>query len=164
MAPHIAVFTKNRTNPAYEAARLGADRTANRLGASTIHYVPETPDSVPEQIALIGDGSALYTAQALWTSARYRIPVIWVILNNTSYRILKQRIVAMRGLAEQADTFVGMELTDPTIDFVGLARSLGIEAQRAKTVHEATDLVAQGLKDGSSLLIDVDMDRSFKPM
>src|SRR5512141_742815 len=51
--PRIAVFTKNRNNPAYEAARLGADRTAARLGATTVHYVPEKPDSVPEQIALI---------------------------------------------------------------------------------------------------------------
>src|ERR1043166_3733066 len=51
--PRIAVFTKNRTNPAYEAARLGADRTAARLGAETVHYVPDMPDSVPEQIALI---------------------------------------------------------------------------------------------------------------
>lgn len=54
MSPRIAVFTKNRTNPAYEAARIGADRTARRLGASTIHYVPEQPDDVTEQIALIG--------------------------------------------------------------------------------------------------------------
>ena len=51
--PRIAVFTKNRTNPAYEAARLGADRVAARLGASTVHYVPERPDNVAEQIALI---------------------------------------------------------------------------------------------------------------
>ena len=51
--PRIAVFTKNRTNPAYAAARLGADRTAARFGATTSHYVPEMPDSVPEQIALI---------------------------------------------------------------------------------------------------------------
>jgi ribose transport system substrate-binding protein len=53
MSPRIAVFTKNRTNPAYEAARLGADRVAARLGASTVHYVPEQPDDVDEQIALI---------------------------------------------------------------------------------------------------------------
>ncbi|MEA3026661.1 MAG: ribose transport system substrate-binding protein [Alphaproteobacteria bacterium] len=51
--PRIAVFTKNRTNPAYEAVRLGAGRTAERLGAITVHYVPAIPDSVPEQIALI---------------------------------------------------------------------------------------------------------------
>jgi benzoylformate decarboxylase len=115
-------------------------------------------------VALIGDGSAMYTVQALWTAAHYRLPVIWVIFNNTSYRILKQRLVMLRGLAEQADKFVGMELTDPAIDFVGLARSLGIEAQRAKTVKDTTDLIAKALKDGTSLLIDVDMERGYKPM
>ena len=61
-------------------------------------------------VALIGDGSAMYTVQALWTAAHYQLPVIWVIFNNTSYRILKQRLVMLRGLAEQADKFVGMEL------------------------------------------------------
>lgn len=53
MPPRIAVFTKNRTNPAYEAARIGADRTATRLGAVATHHVPRQPDNVPEQIALI---------------------------------------------------------------------------------------------------------------
>jgi ribose transport system substrate-binding protein len=53
VSPRIAVFTKNRTNPAYDAARIGADRAALRLGASTLHYVPEQPDNVLEQIALI---------------------------------------------------------------------------------------------------------------
>lgn len=51
--PTIAVFTKNRTNAAYAGARLGADRVAARLGARTVHYVPETPDDVGEQIALV---------------------------------------------------------------------------------------------------------------
>jgi ribose transport system substrate-binding protein len=51
--PTIAVFTKNRSNPAYAAARLGADRTAQRLGARTVHYVPQKPDDIGEQIALI---------------------------------------------------------------------------------------------------------------
>ncbi len=51
--PTIAVFTKNRTNPAYAAARLGADRTAQRLGAQTVHYVPRKPDDAAEQSALI---------------------------------------------------------------------------------------------------------------
>ena len=51
--PTIAVFTKNRSNPAYAAARLGADRSAQRLGARTVHYVPRKPDDIDEQIALI---------------------------------------------------------------------------------------------------------------
>jgi benzoylformate decarboxylase len=115
-------------------------------------------------VALIGDGSAMYTVQALWTAARYRLPIIWVIFNNTSYRILKQRLVAMRGLAEQADTFVGMELNDPAIDFVGLAKSLGIEGARARNVKETTDLIGKALKEGTALLIDVDMERNYKSM
>ena len=57
-----------------------------------------------------------------------------------------------------------MDLVDPPIDFVGLARSLGVAAERAKTVHEATDLVAQGIKANAPLLIDVALDRAFKPM
>ena len=51
--PLIAVFTKNRTNPAYAAARLGADRTATRLGARTAHYVPDLPDDIGQQTALV---------------------------------------------------------------------------------------------------------------
>jgi ribose transport system substrate-binding protein len=49
----IAVFTKNRANPAYRAARLGADRAAARLGAQTVHYVPEKDDDPLEQAALV---------------------------------------------------------------------------------------------------------------
>jgi len=49
----IAVFTKNRVNPAYAAARLGADRVAARFGASVIHYVPQQPDNAEEQAAQV---------------------------------------------------------------------------------------------------------------
>jgi benzoylformate decarboxylase len=89
---------------------------------------------------------------------------VFVILNNSSYRILKQRLVAQRGLAAQADRFVGMELTDPAIDYVGLARSLGVAAERAASVHDATDLIAQGLKSAAPLLIDVPVDRNYRPI
>ena len=113
-------------------------------------------------IALVGDGSSMYTIQALWTAARYRVGVVFVIFNNTSYRILKQRLFAQRGYAAQQDTYVGMELNDPAIDFVGLARSLGVPAERAKTVHDATDLIAKGLAGGSPVLIEVELAREFK--
>ena len=52
-SPTVAVFTKNRTNPAYEGARLGADRVAQRFGGCAVHFVPDKPDDVDEQIALI---------------------------------------------------------------------------------------------------------------
>ncbi|MGE0719714.1 MAG: thiamine pyrophosphate-binding protein [Alphaproteobacteria bacterium] len=115
-------------------------------------------------VALVGDGSAMYTCQALWTAARYRLGVVFVILNNSSYRILKQRVNALRGHAAQTGIYVGMDLEDPAIDFVGLARSLGLRAERAATVAEATDLVADGIASGGPMLVDVTLDRSFSPV
>ena len=122
--------------------------------------------ALPERpvVALVGDGSAMYTVQGLWTAAHDRIPVVWVIFNNLSYRILKQRLVMYRGLAEQADKFVGMELTDPAIDFIGLARSLGVAAEHAATEKDVTDLIAQGLASNAPLLIEVPTDRNYKPL
>jgi len=55
----IAVFTKNRTNPAYDAARLGADRAAGLLGASALHFVPKKGDDPEEQSALVDQALAL---------------------------------------------------------------------------------------------------------
>ena len=54
----LAVFTKNRTNPAYAAARLGAERTAARQGASVVHFVPRKADDIDEQIGLLDDALA----------------------------------------------------------------------------------------------------------
>ena len=115
-------------------------------------------------VALVGDGSAMYTCQSLWTAAHERIAVVFVILNNTSYRILKQRLTAQRGLAAQVDRFVGMELVDPAIDYVGLAHSLGVAAERAKNLKDTTDLIAKGLRSNAPLLIDVPMERNYKPV
>src|SRR3546814_19159026 len=102
----------------------------------------------------------MYTCQALWTAARYNIGVAFVILNNSSYRILKQRVNAMRGHAAQTDIYVGMDLIDPAVDFVGLARSLGIAAERAKTVGETTALLGTALAAGGPLLTDGTLDRA----
>ena len=120
--------------------------------------------ALPERpvVALVGDGSAMYTLPGVVDRSarphrrRLRHP------QQHLYRILKQRLRAQRGPAAQVDRYVGMELIDPAIDFVGLARSLGIEAERATTVHEATDLVARGLKSGTPLLIDVPIDRALR--
>jgi benzoylformate decarboxylase len=61
------------------------------------------------------------------------------------------------------DRYVGLELDDPAIDFVGLAQALGIAARRANTVADATDLIQEGLKSNSAILIDVELSREFRP-
>ena len=115
-------------------------------------------------VALIGDGSAMYTIQGLWTAARENLRMVFVIINNYSYRILKQRTNAMKGLAAQADNYVAMDLDKPRVDFVSVARGLGLTAHRATTCRTwATCWRRRSRPDGPTL-IDVEVDRSWKPV
>jgi benzoylformate decarboxylase len=115
-------------------------------------------------VALIGDGSSMYTIQALWSAAHDKVPVTFVILNNRSYRILKQRTNALKGHAAQMDKFVAMDFTDPPIDFPGLARSMGLETSSAKTLDEVRKALSAAIKSNKPTLIDVELDRAFKPV
>jgi benzoylformate decarboxylase len=115
-------------------------------------------------VALLGDGSALYTIQGLWTAARERLNMVFVIINNYSYRILKQRTNAMKALATQADTYVGMDLDRPRVDFLSVARGFGLTAHKADALSDFGDLLQQALAAEGPTLIDVEVDRSWKPV
>ncbi len=81
-------------------------------------------------LALLGEGAAMYGMQGLWTAARYKIPVTFLICNNAQYGILKIGAQQIGLPAARRGEFVGMDLAGPEIDFLGLARSLGVEAER----------------------------------
>jgi benzoylformate decarboxylase len=115
-------------------------------------------------VALIGDGSAMYTIQGLWTAARENLKMVFVVINNYSYRILKQRTNAMKGLAAQADKYVAMDLDKPRVDFVSVARGLGLTAHKAATLSDLGDLLEAALAADGPTLIDVEVDRSWKPV
>ena len=59
-----------------------------------------------------GDGSSMYSIQALWTAANQKLPLTFVIVNNGGYRIIKQRL-----LFHGNDNHVGMDFSDPPVDF-----------------------------------------------
>jgi benzoylformate decarboxylase len=113
-------------------------------------------------ISLVGDGSAMYTNQALWTAARESLAVVYVIFNNASYRILKQRTHALKGFSAEDDVYVGMDLDRPSIDFVGLAKSLGVPGERVEKTADVGSAVTRALKTGGPYLIDVRIDQTFK--
>jgi ribose transport system substrate-binding protein len=75
---NLAMFTKNRENPAYAAARLGAERVAARMNAHVTHYVPVVPDSVSEQRAFVDQAMAAnpYAVLFVATDAEAMIPSI----------------------------------------------------------------------------------------
>lgn len=115
-------------------------------------------------VALVGDGSAMYTIQSLWTAARENLQMVFLIVNNYSYRILKQRQNAMKGLAAQHDLYVGMDLDNPRVDFCQVARGLGVSAHRATTLDEVSALLEAALRHDGPTLLDVEVDRSWKPV
>ena len=119
--------------------------------------------ALPERpvVAFIGDGSAMYTCQALWTAAHDKVAVVFVILNNRSYRILKQRAHAMKGFAAQTDRYIGMDITEPAIDYVGLARSLGVPADRATALDQVVALLRGALAQGGPRLIEIELERGY---
>ncbi|MCZ6455462.1 MAG: thiamine pyrophosphate-binding protein [Alphaproteobacteria bacterium] len=107
-------------------------------------------------VALIGDGSAMYSIQALWTAANMKAPVTYVILNNGGYRILKQRLLAFHGSRD----FIGMDLHEPEIDFVALAQSLGVTAERITEPGAVRPALDAAIASGVPTLLDVIVERS----
>jgi acetolactate synthase-1/2/3 large subunit len=87
-------------------------------------------------VCLDGDGSAMYTIQALWTQARERLEVTNVILANRSYAILNLEMMRM-GLGQPGPVAKQMlDLTNPTLDFVAAAKAMGVPACRVTTAGE----------------------------
>jgi len=101
--------------------------------------------------AIVGDGSAMYGIQGLWTAAHEKLPITYVIANNRGYRIIKERLVAMR----KTDTFTGMDIREPDIDFVALGTSFGLNATRVTRPHDIAPALRAALANGGPNLIDV---------
>ncbi len=96
-------------------------------------------------MAMVGDGSAMYSIQALWTAAHLKLPLTYVIANNRSYRILKERLKSMRG----SERYIGMDLREPEIDFVGLAQSMGVPARRITDPDEVVPALRAAMASGA---------------
>ena len=114
-------------------------------------------------LGIIGDGSTLYVNQALWTAAHYRIPVIWLICNNAQYMILKRRLHAYGGAAAKADTYLGLDIMDPEVDFLALARAMGVHGVRAETPEAVGKALREAVSRQGPTLIDVPIERSITP-
>ncbi len=108
-------------------------------------------------VAFVGDGSAMYSIQALWTAAHLKLPVTYVICNNGSYRIIKERLRSFHG----SNRFIGMDLKDPAIDFVKLAQSMGVEAKRIDDPDEVDAAIREATSSSGPTLLDVIVDDGF---
>jgi len=105
-------------------------------------------------LCVVGDGSAMYSPQALWTAANQRLPVVFAVVDNRQYLILKRALEGRKDEAARRQNFVGMDIADPPIDFVALAQSMGVEAHRIDHADDIGDAVKAALAraDGPTLL------------
>jgi benzoylformate decarboxylase len=122
-------------------------------GALGIHLAhPDRP-----LVSISGDGSSLYSIQALWTAAHYRLPVVFVILNNRAYNIVKLNMDRYRHYfgVSGPQGYPFMDLTEPDIDYVQLAGGFGIPARRVVEPEHIGLAVQAAFASGGPYLIEV---------
>ncbi len=106
-------------------------------------------------LCVVGDGSAMYSPQALWTAAHERLPVVFAVVNNRQYLILKNNLRGMQGRSVTKGNFVAMDLDSPATDYVGLARSMGVEATVVEKAHEVGEAVERAFASGRPHLLEL---------
>ena len=108
-------------------------------------------------VAVSGDGSAMYSIQALWTAAHHRLAIVFVILSNREYRILKHNVDVWRQNFEAGTQhpYQQMDLTGPDLDFVHLAAGMGVEGVRVEKADDIASVLASAVAANRPYLIEI---------
>lgn len=108
-------------------------------------------------VCISGDGSAMYSIQALWTAAHMKLPIVYVILVNREYRVLKHNIDVYRqkfGITSQ-EPYAEMDLTGPNLGFVELAAGMGVAGTRVTKADGIRAAISDAFKTGRPHLVEV---------
>jgi benzoylformate decarboxylase len=108
-------------------------------------------------VALVGDGSSMYSVQSFWTAAHHRIPVVYIILSNRTYRILKFNMNRYRRTLDipPGRSYTHLDLTNPTLDFVEIAHGMGVAGQRITRPEEIQAAVTEALLLNEPYVLEV---------
>lgn len=104
------------------------------------------------------DGSGLFTLQALWTQAREKLDVLTIVLANRSYAVLRFEIERVGAKVDEALAGSLLDIDRPEIDWVSLAKGLGVEAVRVTTAEAFDDVLAASLRQRGPRLIEAVLD------
>jgi acetolactate synthase-1/2/3 large subunit len=105
-------------------------------------------------VALQADGSGMYTVQGLWTQARENLDIVTIVFANASYAILQgeMRAVGVNTIGRNAQRM--LDLDNPTLDWVTMARGMGVEGARATTVAEFVRIFEAALAQSGPFVIE----------
>ncbi|MCB1540982.1 MAG: hypothetical protein KDJ25_09085 [Rhodoblastus sp.] len=111
-------------------------------------------------VAVSGDGSAMYSIQALWSAAHHDLPIVFVILANREYRILKHNVDVWRSAFEVASQhpYQNMELSGPDLDFVRLAAGMGVEGVRIDNADDIAPALRKAVAANRPYLVEISIE------
>jgi len=105
-------------------------------------------------VAVVGDGSAIFSFQSLWTAAHYNIPVTYIICANGSYNSLKKMKISLIG--EQASgRFLGLDFSEPRINFFRLAQDMGVQGLQIEQPEELKEALKSSLELDKPVVVEV---------
>jgi len=105
------------------------------------------------------DGSGLFTLQALWTQAREKLDVVTIVLANRSYAVLRFEIGRVGATVTESLAGSLLDIDRPDIDWVSLAKGLGVEAVRVTTAEAFDDALAASMRQRGPRLIEAVLDQ-----
>jgi benzoylformate decarboxylase len=108
-------------------------------------------------LCISGDGSSMYSIQALWSAAHHELPIVFIILANREYRVLKHNMDIYRQRFDAATNkdYPEMNLTGPDLDFVTVAKGFGLTASRIDDPDELGAAIQQAFAEGKPALLEV---------
>jgi benzoylformate decarboxylase len=111
-------------------------------------------------LCLSGDGSSMYSIQALWTAAHHDLPIVFVILANREYRVLKHNIDAYRARFDVKSNkpYMHMDLSGPVMGFVDMARGMGVAGTYVAKADDIEAAVEAAFKTGKPHLLEVEIE------
>jgi len=93
----------------------------------------------------IGDGSTMYSSSGFWTMARYSVPVLTIVWNNRNYQTVRHAYARFDGKMAKSGHYAGMHLGNPNIDFIGLAKSQGVDGEKADSASAFEKALQRGI-------------------
>jgi benzoylformate decarboxylase len=111
-------------------------------------------------LCLSGDGSSMYSIQALWTAAHHALPIVFVILANREYRVLKHNIDAYRQrfAVKSNKPYMHMDLGGPVIGFVDMAKGMGVAGTHVTRAEDIQGAIANAFRSGKPHLVEIEIE------
>jgi acetolactate synthase-1/2/3 large subunit len=162
MPEEAIVVNEAGTSGVYQAAMRGAPAHSllSLTGGSIGYGLPASTGAAiacPDRrvLSMQADGAGMYTLQALWTQARESLDITTVVFSNRRYAILQVEFDRVGAHSPGPKATSMLELSDPDLDWVSLARGMGVPASRATTAEEFNDALGASLAESGPCLIEV---------